>query len=162
MNKSTLGGSKKSCNTKFQNCQGKSEAVDEFILSSFLSLDFSDQPTQPFLSEYKMILASAFMFNSLWYLSSVFSCNQFILICPPFLVYFFGVLGSIDGTQRGCIKGKSIAGDCLKKKCPAETELLIVLTLSYTVLTDRKILILIAFMFSPHCAWCHCKCIRFD
>jgi len=62
------GGSKKRCNTKFQNCLGKSEAVDKYILSSFLSIDFSDY----FISEYKMILASAFRLNSLWYGSSVF------------------------------------------------------------------------------------------
>lgn len=41
----TLGGSKKSCNTNFQNCLGKSEAVDKYILSSFLTLVINQRPS---------------------------------------------------------------------------------------------------------------------
>lgn len=103
MTESILGGSKKSCNTKFQSCLGKSEAVDKYILSSFLSLDFSDH----FISEYKMILASAFRLNSLWYGPSVFPWDQFILICPPFLLYFLEFLEAEKGCKGAALKAKA-------------------------------------------------------
>lgn len=139
---STLGGSKKSCNTKFQNCLGKSEAVDKYVISNFLSLTSVINQPSPFLPEYKMILTSAFRLNSLWYGSSVFPWDQFVLICPPFLLYFLGVLGSRDGRKGAALKARAQLVTARKRSVLLRLKSWSSLTLSYTILTDREILIL--------------------
>ncbi len=142
----------------FQNCLEKFEAVEnQYYLVSLLSFDILDQPTETYLSEYKVIFAFSLWLNSLWYGSSVFPWDQFVLICPP-----FSVLRAEMRCRGAALKANAQLVSGRRRSVLLRLNSWSSLTLSYTILTDREILIITAFIFSPHCVWCRCKCIKLD
>ncbi len=104
-----------------------------------------------------MIFAFSLWLNSLWYGSSVFPWDQFVLICPP-----FSVLRAEMRCRGAALKANAQLVSGRRRSVLLRLNSWSSLTLSYTILTDREILILTAFIFSPHCVWCRCKCIKLD
>ncbi len=165
MSKSGLQG----CKTKFQNCLEKSEAVEnQYDLVSFLSL--ASYPLTSLINQ----LSPSYL-NIKW--SSLFVQAQlsvewvFCLSLRSVRSYLSSILSifleaQLLRAEMGCrgaaLKAKTQLVSGRRRSVLLRLNSWSSLTLSYTILTDREILILTAFIFSPHCVWCCCKCIKLD